>query len=75
MPGEETATEWSVRDDIDTEFVRSLEKADLLVFDVEGEGRVFDLKGSDWMDSMSAAKSVCRALREADIFDFALPVR
>ena len=56
---DETTSERSIRYDRDTELASGLQQTDLLVLDVQGEGRILDLDGSDRVDGMCAPKSRC----------------
>ena len=66
-----TASKRRVRNRRDAEFSACLQKGDVWVFDVHGEGGVFNLDGGDRVNGVSAAESRRRALAEADVGDFA----
>jgi hypothetical protein len=67
---QQSTSERGVRYYRDAEFSGCLEQGDLGVFDVEHEGRVLDLEGSDGVDCVCPAESLGGALRETEVFDF-----
>lgn len=72
MTGEKTASERSVRYDGDAQLVGGPEEVDLGVFNIEGEGRVFDLNRGDRMHSVGSTEGCSRALGQPQIPDLSL---
>lgn len=56
LAGDEAAAQRRVGDDGDAELAACAEEADLWVFDVHAEGRVFDLHGGDGVHGVCAAE-------------------
>ena len=71
LTGDEAAAEGGVGDCGDAEVAASLQEADLGVFDVDGEGGVFDLNSGDMVDGAGAAEGGGGDFGEAKVFDFA----
>ena len=63
-----------VRNDGDTELTSGLQQADLLVLDIESEGRVFDFHRSNGVDGVRTAECFSGNLGQAQIFHLALPI-
>ena len=53
--------------------MRGLEESDLVVLDVECEGRVLDLDGRDGVHSMRASERIRGYLGKAKMLDLPLP--
>ena len=66
----ETPSEGSVCDDLDSEFPRGLHESDSVGLDVQGKSRVFDLDGRNRMNGMCPTKGRSRDLTEPDVSDF-----
>ena len=71
LASEETAPKRRIRNNGDAELSGSLEDSKFLIFDIESERRILDLKGSDWVHGVCATKGCSRALGQAQIFNFA----
>ena len=71
LAGEETTPKRRICNDSDAELSGSFEDSKLLIFDIESERRILDLKRSDWVHGMCATKGCSRALGQAQIFYFA----
>lgn len=70
---EQTSAERAVRHEGDSQLSTCLEDAHLGIFDGERKWRVLELGSRDRVDGMGPAKSVCRALRDAEVLDFPSP--
>ncbi len=58
LTGDQSSSKGRVCHDRDTELSGSLEEGDLVGFDIEDQGRVFDLESRDGMDRVGAAQIV-----------------
>lgn len=74
LPCDKPTAERRICDDCNAELARDLKEPNLLVLDIEREGRVLDLQRRDRVHGMCAPKCVCRALREAEVLYLAGPV-
>ena len=63
----------SVRDDLDPELAGGFEEGNLLVFDVRGEGRIFNLDDRNRVHSVCAAQGLCADLGKAEVSSLARP--
>ena len=70
---EESAPEWGIGNDLDTELARGLEQADLLVFYVKRKGRIFDLNCGNRVHGMCAAKCRGGNFGKAEVLHLSLP--
>ena len=66
-----TTADGRVRDDRDAELAARVEEVDGRALDVEGQGKVVDLRGCDGGDGASAAEGGGGALGEAGVADLA----
>ena len=63
-------TQGRVSNNRDTKLPSRLEKSEVLIFDVEGEGRVFHLKGCNRVNCVCPTEGRGRAFTQTEIFDF-----
>ena len=73
LTSQETTTKRRVGDNSDAELLARFEESDLLVFDIEREGRVLDLEGRDGVHRMRATESLLRAFGQANVANLSLP--
>ena len=71
LASEETPPKRRIRDYSDAELSGSSEDSNFLIFDIESERRVLDLKRGYWVHGVCATKGCSRALGQAQIFYFA----
>ena len=67
---QEAASQRRVCDDSDAELTRCLEETDLLVLDVEREGRVLDLDGRNGVHRVCTPQALRRAFGKTDVLHF-----
>ena len=63
----------SVRDNLDPELAGGFQECDLLVFDIRGKGRIFDLDDRNRVHSVCAAQGLCADLGKAEVSSLACP--
>lgn len=73
-PSQKAAAEWRVGDHGDAEFLARIQDRGGAGLDFKCPGRVFDLKGRDWMDGVGTAESASTNFAETQVSNLAFAV-